>query len=70
MWWSGFGVRVLMPSYRRSIGAIFDALHEAGFLVERVLEARPTLEYKEADPEGYEKVSKRPSFICIKAILR
>lgn len=70
MWWSGFGVRVLMPSYRRPLGAIFDALHEAGFLVERVLEARPTLEYKEADPEGYEVVSKRPSFICIKAILR
>jgi len=69
MWWSGFGVRVLMPSYRRPLGSIFNALHEAGFLVERVIEARPTPEYREADPEGYEVVSKRPSFLCVKAIV-
>ena len=69
IWWSGFGVRVLMPSYRRPLGYIFDALHEAGFLVERVIEARPTQDYREADPEGYEVVSKRPSFLCVKAIV-
>jgi len=49
MLWSGFGVRVLMPSYRRPLGAIFDALHEAGFLVERVLEARPRGGLEEAE---------------------
>ncbi|MDH5791551.1 MAG: methyltransferase domain-containing protein, partial [Candidatus Bathyarchaeota archaeon] len=70
MWWTGFGVRVLMPSYRRPLGSMTEALHEAGFLIERLIEARPTLQYKEADPEGYEVVSKRPSFLCIGAIPR
>lgn len=68
MWWTGFGIRVLMPSYRRPLGSMTEALHEAGFLIERLVEARPTKKYKEADPEGYEKVSRRPSFICIRAI--
>lgn len=68
MWWTGFGVRVLMPSYRRPLESMTNALYEAGFLIERIIEPRPTSEYKEADPQGYEEVSKRPSFICIKAI--
>lgn len=67
MWWTGFGARVLMPSYRRPLGYMAQALYEAGFLIERILEPRPTPEFREADPEGYEKVSKRPSFICMKA---
>jgi SAM-dependent methyltransferase len=68
MWWTTWGTPVLMPSYRRPLENITNALYEAGFAIERLIEAKPTLKYKEADPEGYEKVSKRPSFICIKAI--
>jgi hypothetical protein len=45
-----------------------ESLHGTVFLIERLIEARPTQQYREADPEGYETVSKRPSFICIKAI--
>lgn len=70
MWWTGFGIRILMPSYRRPFGCMTEALHEADFLIERLIEARPTLQYKEADPKGYEVVSKRPSFLCIRAIPR
>jgi len=66
--WKTWGVQVLMPSYRRPLKAITSPLYEAGFLIEQILEAQPTAEYKEVDPKGYEKVSKRPSFICIKAI--
>ena len=68
IWWTGFGERILMPGYRRPIQAITEPLHETGFLIERLVEARPTPEYKEADPEGYEDVAWRPSFICIRAI--
>jgi SAM-dependent methyltransferase len=68
MLWTGFGTPVLMPSYRRPLDSITESLHEARFLIERLVEARPTPEYKRADPEGYEKVSKRPSFVCIRAI--
>jgi hypothetical protein len=47
-----------------------DPLYEAGFLIDRIVEARPTVEYEEVDPEGYEEVSRRPSFICIRAVPR
>jgi hypothetical protein len=33
-----------------------------------VNEAKPTEDYMRADPEGYEKVSKRPSFHNIRAV--
>ena len=42
MWWTGFGVSVLMPSYRRPLGSMTEALYQAGFLIERLIEARPT----------------------------
>jgi len=67
MTWTGFGVDVVMPSYRRPLEAMIEPLHEAGFLVERILEPRPTEEFRRADPEGYEKVSKRATFLCIRA---
>jgi SAM-dependent methyltransferase len=67
MWWTGFGERVLMPSYRRPLQNITDALQEADFDLDRLVEARPTPEYLDSDPEGYEKVSRRPSFLCIRA---
>jgi SAM-dependent methyltransferase len=67
MWWTGFGERVLVPSYRRPLQNMTDALREASFTIDRLVEARPTPEYLESDPEGYEKVSRRPSFICIRA---
>ncbi|MGD2142304.1 MAG: methyltransferase domain-containing protein [Candidatus Bathyarchaeota archaeon] len=69
-WWKGFGDAVLVPSYRRPLQAATEALHRAGFLIERLIEARPTEEYREADPEGYEEVRWRPSFLCIRAVPR
>jgi SAM-dependent methyltransferase len=66
--WTGFGVEVVMPSYHRPIEAIVESLHETGFLMERLIEAKPTEDYRRADPEGYEKVSKRPSFLNIRAV--
>jgi len=68
MLWTGFGVEVVMPSFHRPIEAMVEPLYEAGFLVERMIEAKPTEDYRRADPEGYMKVSKRPSFLNIKAI--
>ena len=64
--WTGFGVEVVMPSIHRHIDAMVESLHEAGFLVERLIEARPTEDYRRAAPEGCVKVSKRPSFLNIR----
>jgi SAM-dependent methyltransferase len=68
MTWSTWGEPVMMPSYRRPIMNMTESLHQAGFLIERFIEARPTEDYMKADPEGYEVVSKRPSFINIKVV--
>jgi SAM-dependent methyltransferase len=66
--WRGFGpVRVHMPSFRRSLEATLNPLLEAGFRLERILEPKPTAEFKEADPQSYEELSRQPSFLCIRA---
>lgn len=57
-----------MPSYHRPIEAMVGSLHEAGFLVERLIEAKPTKDYRRTDPEGYAKVSKGPTFLNIRAV--
>jgi SAM-dependent methyltransferase len=66
--WKGFNpVRVYMPSFRRSLAATLNPLVQAGFLLERVLEPKPTDEFKEADPKHYEELSRQPCFLCIRA---
>lgn len=65
--WSGFGdVKVRMPSFRRSLEATLNPLIEAGFCLERILEPKPTEEFKEAEPADYEELLQQPSFLCIR----
>ena len=56
-----------MRYFRRPFTAIFDALHQAGFVVERLLEPRPLEGFRDADPQTYEKLMKRPGFLMIRA---
>ena len=56
-----------MPSFRRSLGATLNPIIEAGFILENILEPKPTDEFREADPKGYEKLCQQPSFLCIRA---
>jgi SAM-dependent methyltransferase len=66
--WRGFeSVRVYMPSFRRSLGETLNPLLEAGFRLERILEPKPTEEFREADPKHYEELSRRPCFLCVRA---
>ena len=66
--WRGFEtVRVHMPSYRRSLEATLNPLMDAGFRLEKILEPKPTEEFKRADPEDYEELLQQPSFLCIRA---
>jgi ubiquinone/menaquinone biosynthesis C-methylase UbiE len=66
--WKGFGEVVEMPSYYHSLGSIFDSLYQSGFLVERLLEAKATEEFKRLDPVGFEKIEKFPLFVTIRAV--
>ena len=64
--WRGFdAVKVHMPSFRRSLEATLNPLMETGFRLERLLEPKPTEEFKEADPEDYKELLERPCFLCI-----
>lgn len=66
--WRGFkSVRVRMPSFRRSLEATLNPLIETGFSLERIIEPKPTNEFKEADPKHYEELSQQPCFLCIRA---
>ena len=66
--WRGFEtVRVHMPSFRRSLEATLNPIMDTGFRLEKILEPRPTEEFKQADPRGYEKLLQQPSFLCIRA---
>ena len=66
--WRGFeSGPVYMPSFRRSLGATLSPLVEAGFCLERILEPKPTDEFKKADPKHYEELSQQPCFLCARA---
>ena len=66
--WRGFeSVKVHMPSFRRPLSAMLNPLLEAGFHLERIVEPKPTKEFKEADPKHYEELSRLPCFLCVRA---
>ena len=66
--WRGFADEPITVSfYRRPLSAITGALTKAGFIIERLAEAQPTDDFRRADPEGYERVSQRPTFLCVRA---
>jgi SAM-dependent methyltransferase len=62
---SGFGTAI--PYFRRSLSAILQPLLATGFSIEQLLEPRPIEECRQRHPEMYEQLSRRPSFLCIRA---
>jgi SAM-dependent methyltransferase len=65
--WRGFGSPVMVPSYRRPFSAMVNPLIEAGFVLERILEPQPVEAFRDQDPQDYEKLTRRPGFICFRA---
>jgi len=63
----GFGPTVTVPYYRRPLGAMVNPLIEAGFVLDKILEPQPVPEFREHDPKDYEKLTRRPGFICFRA---
>lgn len=57
-----------VPSYRRPLNEIFT--HTLNhFSIEEVIEPKPTLQFKERDPQRYERLMAHPKFLIIKAVL-
>ena len=64
----GFGSAVDVPSYRRPLSQVINPLIMAGFIVDCLLEPRPTEEFKAADPKDYEALMRSPGFMCLRAV--
>ncbi|MFD1645457.1 class I SAM-dependent DNA methyltransferase [Haloarchaeobius litoreus] len=60
---------VPVPYYRRPFSAVVNPLLESGFQLETVVEPRPTDGFREQLPERYEKESRYPVFLCVRASL-
>lgn len=67
--WHGFGEPVEMRFYRRPLEAVLGPLISAGFALERLVEAKPTERFREKRPETYERVSRKPTFLCLRGRL-
>lgn len=67
--WRGFGEPVEVRFYRRPLGAVIGPILSAGFALERLLEAKPTERFREKAPETYERVSRKPTFLCVRGRL-
>jgi SAM-dependent methyltransferase len=63
--WLAFGLKI--PAYRRPLGAMASALWHAGFVIEQIVEPKPTEECRRAYPELFERLSKHPVFLCTSA---
>ena len=65
--WQRGNKKVEVQFYRRPLNQIISPLLKAGFQLEKLLEPMPTEKFKEADPADYNKLSKNPWFLIIKA---
>ncbi len=65
--WTGFGKRVRMPSYRRSLEEVLMPVVNSGLVLVRVHEPVPTAEFNLADPLNYRCLMHRPGFLCVVA---
>jgi len=65
--WPAYGVRERIPYFRRPLSAMLDPLFSAGFRLERMLEPRPTPEFRSGDARDYEKLMRQPGFLCVRA---
>jgi SAM-dependent methyltransferase len=57
-----------VPYYRRPLSEMIDPLLENGFRLDALSEPQPTEAFREAWPERYETESKRPVFLCVRAV--
>lgn len=56
--------------YRRPLTSMCEALNQAGLQIEQIVEPRPRPDYREIDPEWYERLNKNPWFIGFRAAKR
>lgn len=68
--WNMNGEEVEVEFYSRPLHEIIGAITKGGFYIETILEPMPTEKFKEKNKGAYEKLTKRPQFLFIKAVKR
>jgi SAM-dependent methyltransferase len=63
--WDWLGEK--MRYYQRPLRDLTEPLSAAKFLIERISEPTPSKAFKSRDPRGYEKLSRVPAFIFVRA---
>lgn len=56
-----------MRYYRRPLSGLTEPMVAAGFVIERMVEPRPSDELRRADPKGYDQLSRLPAFLLVRA---
>jgi len=65
--WSMSVEGMKMINYHHTFENIISSLSDCGFVVEKLIEARPTKEFKKYNQKAYDRTSNYPSFIAIRA---
>lgn len=65
-WDTDYG-KVKVEFYRRPISEIMNSIISPGFIIEKVLEPMPTEQFKINEPEKYDRLTKKPQFLFIRA---
>lgn len=68
--WRANGEKIYVPHYRRPLEEVINTLLGAGFQLDKLLEPKPTEEFRRVAPEVYERLLKAPDFLCIRAVKR
>jgi 2-polyprenyl-3-methyl-5-hydroxy-6-metoxy-1,4-benzoquinol methylase len=63
--WGWLGEK--MRYYRRPLRDLIDPLTAAGFVIERICEPSPSDTLKAKDPRGYDRLSRLPAFLFVRA---
>jgi SAM-dependent methyltransferase len=59
---------VEIPYYRRPLADMLEPLLAAGLRLDGIVEPEPTERFRERRPEAYEKESRQPVFLCLRAV--
>lgn len=68
--WGGFGKRIKMHSYRRSLNQCIHPITSNGFYIDQLVEPKPVPEFEKLDPRHYKELNEFPGFMHIRAIKR
>lgn len=66
--WNTINGKVKVEFYRRPLCDIISSVTNSGFVIEKLLEPMPTEQFKIEMPDIYERLTKRPQFLFIRAV--